>query len=65
VSFARYQRRVAGSIVTPMALTGRGVGLACTVWVGVGVWVGAVVAGVQDVTASTTVNRGARYLKGK
>jgi hypothetical protein len=48
-----------------MALTGRGVDIACTVWVGVGVWVGAVVAGVQDVTASTTVNRGARYLKGK
>jgi hypothetical protein len=58
-----YQRRIAGSIATAMALAGRGVVVSCGVWVGLGVGVGVVAAGVHEVTASPRANTCARYLK--
>src|SRR5437667_12566607 len=62
-SGTRYQRRMVGSITTPMALAGRE---AAAVAVGAGaVGVGLVAAGVHEAAASATVNTCARYLKGK
>ena len=55
-----YHRRIVRSITTPMALAGRADAVTAD---GGGVGVGVVAAGVHEVTASTTVNTCARYLK--
>src|SRR5437667_9594821 len=62
-SGTRYQRRMVGSITTPIALAGRE---AAAVAVGAGAGgVGLVAAGVHEPPASAMVNTRARYLKGK